>query len=180
MAQVNITERDGLLIEVGVKKINILLRLGLLCLAILPIAGLLTAVSTGVIKSPFGFMAGCLILGTCAIYLLRLYLWNTYGKEVYHIKDDEIRSYNSYRYFKDNSKHRAFVHFEISYSERYHPTTLLDWHNPKEAITRNPVNTYLLSFQADEDIFISRIPMPYNEIAKFVPYLPQINREMKS
>lgn len=42
------------------------------------------------------------------IYLIRLLLWNSFGKEVYQISKNKIYHYNDYGFFKENITFREF------------------------------------------------------------------------
>ncbi|WP_338378849.1 hypothetical protein [uncultured Flavobacterium sp.] len=58
----------------------------------------------------FGFLIG---LGLCSLvgfYFVRLFLWNTYGKEVITIGETTVSYYVDYHYFKGNQQ-------EITYEE---------------------------------------------------------------
>lgn len=50
----------------------------------------------------FGFVFTIFAFFGTGIYLLRLILWNLYGKEVFLIENQSITYYTSYKYFNDN------------------------------------------------------------------------------
>jgi len=58
----------------------------------------------------FGFLIGLGLCSLISFYLVRLFLWNTYGKEVITIGDTTVSYYVDYHYFKGNQK-------EITYEE---------------------------------------------------------------
>lgn len=49
-----------------------------------------------------GFLISLVVFVASITYLVRLYLWNTYGKEYFLIENNTILFYNDYKYFKDN------------------------------------------------------------------------------
>ena len=57
---------------------------------------------------PFGFLISCILSVLVSIYLLRLYLWNKYGKEVFMIKDRNLIYYYDYKLYKDHQKEITF------------------------------------------------------------------------
>lgn len=50
----------------------------------------------------FGFIITCIVSFLISHYLLKLYLWNKYGKETFILQKDKLISYNDYKFFKDN------------------------------------------------------------------------------
>lgn len=63
----------------------------------------------------FGFLIGLGLFSLVGFYFVRLYLWNTYGKEVIKIGNSSVNYYVDYHYFKGNQKeitYEALV-FEI-------------------------------------------------------------------
>lgn len=63
----------------------------------------------------FGFLIGLGAFSLIGFYFVRLFLWNTYGKEVIAIGDNIVSYYVDYHYFKGNQqeiKYEALV-FEV-------------------------------------------------------------------
>lgn len=58
----------------------------------------------------FGFVIGLGLFSLISFYLVRLFLWNTYGKEVITIGETTVNYYVDYHYFKGNQQ-------EITYEE---------------------------------------------------------------
>lgn len=58
----------------------------------------------------FGFIIGLGLFTLIGFYFVRLFLWNTYGKEVITFEDTTVRYYVDYHYFKGNQQ-------EITYEE---------------------------------------------------------------
>ncbi|WP_339890226.1 hypothetical protein [uncultured Flavobacterium sp.] len=52
----------------------------------------------------FGYLMGLGLFTLVAFYFVRLFLWNTYGKEVIEIVDSTVSYYVDYHYFKGNQK----------------------------------------------------------------------------
>lgn len=57
---------------------------------------------------PFGILISFILSGLVSVFLLRLYLWNKYGKEVFVIKDNSFIYYYDYKLFKDHHKEITF------------------------------------------------------------------------
>lgn len=70
---------------------------------ILPIAGMIGNASNGK-GIHFGFFAGIFIFGLIGFYLLRLALWNTFGKEELKFSNHTITYHANYGWFKDAIK----------------------------------------------------------------------------
>ena len=58
----------------------------------------------------FGFIIGLGLFSLVGFYFVRLFLWNTYGKEVITIGETTVSYYVDYHYFKGNQQ-------EITYEE---------------------------------------------------------------
>lgn len=58
---------------------------------------------------PLGFIITCIVGFLTSGYLLKLYLWNKYGTEVFIIQKKELVLYYDYKLFKDNFQK---IHFE--------------------------------------------------------------------
>lgn len=52
----------------------------------------------------FGYLIGLGLFSLIGFYFVRLFLWNTYGKEVIEIGDSTVSYYVDYHYFKGNQK----------------------------------------------------------------------------
>ena len=62
----------------------------------------------------FGYIIGLGIFSLISFYFVRLFLWNTYGKEVIAFGETTVSYYVDYHYFKGNPKE---INFEcLSYS----------------------------------------------------------------
>ena len=62
----------------------------------------------------FGYIIGLGIFSLISFYFVRLFLWNTYGKEVIAFRETTVSYYVDYHYFKGNQKE---INFErLSYS----------------------------------------------------------------
>lgn len=105
-------------IELSVKPANILVRYIILSLAIiivgLPLFGIIYN-----IKDRSGFHVAYLIsLGVFLLigfYFLRLYLWNTIGKEIIQLNDHTIEYHVDYKYFKGSQQKISFEKIKIDY-----------------------------------------------------------------
>jgi hypothetical protein len=52
----------------------------------------------------FGFLIGIGIFGLIGFYLLRVFLWNSYGKETISFNNNNITYEADYKWFKDGKK----------------------------------------------------------------------------
>ena len=66
---------------------------------------------------PFGFIITCTVGFLSSGYLLKLYLWDKYGTEVFIIKKKNLVLYYDYKLFKDNYKKIPFESI-CTFSER--------------------------------------------------------------
>tara|TARA_R110000823_G_scaffold81814_2_gene185910 strand:- start:152 stop:601 length:450 start_codon:yes stop_codon:yes gene_type:complete len=79
----------------------------------LPILGMILNFIDGA-AFHFGYLIGLGLFSLVGFYFVRLFLWNTYGKEVIEISDSTISYYVDYRYFKGNQQ---VIRYEgLSYS----------------------------------------------------------------
>lgn len=85
-----------------------ILFLAFLCIA-LPIMGMAFNFMDGG-AFHFGFLIGLGVFSLLGFYFVRLFLWNTYGKEVITIGETTVSYYVDYHYFKGNQQ-------EITYEE---------------------------------------------------------------
>lgn len=116
----NTTKRytlTGNILELYVKKSPPIGRGFLLFLAFvmvaLPILGMVLNFIDGA-AFHFGYLMGLGLFSLVGFYFVRLFLWNTYGKEVIEIGETTVSYYVDYRYFKGNQK---VIRYEgLSYS----------------------------------------------------------------
>jgi hypothetical protein len=76
-------------------------------LFILPVIGMISYISEGKGLNA-GFFVSVFIFGLLGFYLLRVSLWNTYGKEVIIFKENKCTYYVDYRWFKDGLRTEEF------------------------------------------------------------------------
>ncbi|MDY7394152.1 hypothetical protein UMM65_02785 [Aureibaculum sp. 2210JD6-5] len=70
---------------------------------LLPIMGIVMAISIGS-KFHIGFIIVLFLFGLIGFYLLRISLWNTYGKEVIELNEKTVNYEANYGWFKDGKK----------------------------------------------------------------------------
>ncbi|WP_298901642.1 hypothetical protein [uncultured Psychroserpens sp.] len=121
---------------------------------ILPLAGIVASVSFGS-GLKFGLFFGMFIFGLLGFYLLRLSLWNTYGKEIISLDSEVITYYADYRWFKGALKSATAVK----------PTFL--W-NPVGYVEDQQA---CLVIEADESSIESVVKMPISEIETLIKNL---------
>lgn len=61
----------------------------------------------------FGLFVSFLIFWGLGVYLLRILLWNTYGKEIITLEQDKISYLADYKYFKDGLKELKIKNLDI-------------------------------------------------------------------
>lgn len=66
---------------------------------------------------PFGFIITCTVDFLSSGYLLKLYLWNKYGTEVFIIKKKNLVLYYDYKLFKDNYKKIPFESIQVYFED---------------------------------------------------------------
>ena len=66
---------------------------------------------------PFGFIITCTVGFLSSCYLLKLYLWNKYGTEVFIIKKKNLVLYYDYKLFKDNYKKIPFESIQVYFED---------------------------------------------------------------
>ena len=57
----------------------------------------------------FGFFISIFIFGLMGFYLLRLSLWNNYGKETIKFENGDIHYFADYGWFKDGRKNKPLI-----------------------------------------------------------------------
>lgn len=106
-----VQHQNSILIEVSVNKSHIIARLILIILIlvsiIVPIVILFYAIGVGR-QIGVGYIFSLLLFIASFAFFLRMFLWNTYGKEVFLIENNKVLFYNDYKYFKDNLKQYEF------------------------------------------------------------------------
>jgi len=104
-----------------------------------------------------------------AIYLLRLYLWNSIGKEVYVIGNGKFYRYFGYKYFKDG---RRILEYE---SIKAKALTSADESKKDYEVLDKSEDRFLgyIEFNIDEEVVISQIKLDDADLIKLVD---QINK----
>lgn len=74
---------------------------------LLPLAGMMFGLVMGLGLSIGNFIS-LFIFGVLGFYMLRVALWNTYGKEVINFDDNRIQYIADYGWFKDSKKEHKF------------------------------------------------------------------------
>ena len=105
------------ILELYVKKSPVIGRGFILLLAFvmvaLPVLGMILNFMDGN-AFHFGYIIGLGIFSLISFYFVRLFLWNTYGKEIIVIGETTVSYYVDYHYFKGNPKE---INYEgLSYS----------------------------------------------------------------
>jgi hypothetical protein len=112
---------------------------------ILPIAGMIGYASSGK-GIHFGFFAGIFIFSLLGFYLLRLALWNTYGKEELKFSNKTVTYYADYGWFKDAMKtvdldSLSFSIQSVGYEEDKKGVLIIgEDENTVECVTKMPIS----------------------------------------
>jgi len=69
----------------------------------LPLLGIALTLAVGK-RFHFGYIIGLFLFGLIGFYLLRVALWNTYGKEIFELNIPNIKYEADYGWFKDGKK----------------------------------------------------------------------------
>lgn len=162
-------------LEIKVKPANIFFKALLLFIAIFPIAAMLVVLATTTIESPFGFFIGFLLFSLCSLYIFRLFLWNSYGREIYSINGNEITSYNDYGLMKDNQQVRRFADLQLCYSRQDNLQNIYDLHNDTLLPEKND-DLYLIQFIIDEEVVSSVVPLQHHGLEVLAKSSDRINR----
>lgn len=116
---------------------------------------------------PFGFVVSCVVFVLVFGYLMRLYLWNKYGREVYIIGKEEFILYYDYGYFKDNKFHCRYKTINV----------LIDYNGRLRKVTRKLLETIentkfiYITFFVDDKIVKSKNPVNMKTIWEIIQYL---------
>lgn len=98
---------DGSKLTLSVKKAPLLVRLVMFLFSILsflfPLLGMICGLAMGT-GMHIGYLIMLFIFGLVGFYVLRISLWNTYGKETVIFKEKIIEYYADYGWFKDGRK----------------------------------------------------------------------------
>lgn len=105
-------EIEGNTLTLRVKKGPVIIRIVLFFIALLffvaPLISIVTAASN---KSglKLGHILGPILFGLMGFYLLRLALWNTYGKEIITFDNSTLNYIADYGWFKDGRKRKSLT-----------------------------------------------------------------------
>ncbi|GAB6010281.1 hypothetical protein [Dysgonomonas reticulitermitis] len=130
---------------------------------LLPILGILFLISqNGQIS--FGSILVFTLAWLIAGYFVRLYLWNRWGKEVFHIRRNTFTTFNDYHYFRDNEK--EIIYSKINTYCVYKNEAYLI--NEFEDIRLDiDINEYsVIIFVLDEEKIVSHKEIPIIDIIK--------------
>ena len=137
-----------------------------LFLGIFMLVGFLTPVISLVVsfykdlEIGFSFITTVIIGLLVGFYLLRLILWNTYGKEILMVSADRIDYHCDYRYFRGNKKSlqdRPF-RFSTAYTR--------DEHYGK------------IKVENDSDAFTTQVEIPQKKLLEAIQFLSDKQKEV--
>ena len=138
-----------------VKKSPLIIRAIFLIISILffllPISGMALAMQNG---SPLkiGYLIGIGLGGLLGFYIFRIYLWNSFGKEIIIFNNNEVSYEADYRLFKDGKKDKTFDVLTYSITP----------------IGYEEENLGLLTIGVDENIIESVVKLPINQLEELI------------
>ena len=109
----------------------------------------------------FGIFISYLIFWGLGFYLLRIALWNTFGKEIITLEQDKISYLADYKYFKDGLKELKIKNLDIQII--YEDT--MDIHVGRLRISNqeSEIETVLKSSLTDLELIKEKIKTRYNK-----------------
>ncbi len=110
----------GSTLELSIKKSPLIIR-GLMFIVafatvLFPILGVIAAINMGN-KPKIGHIIGPLLSGLLGFYILRISLWNTYGKETIKVGNSTIEHLADYGWFKDGKKTLNLKNLEFTVNQ---------------------------------------------------------------
>ncbi|WP_116787424.1 hypothetical protein [Flavobacterium psychrotrophum] len=157
-------------LELKVKPANIALRILLLILNVACFLFIICIffVSDG---SPFGKLIGTVFIGAFVMFLSRLLLWNSFGKEIYEISTSEFTSINDYGWYKDKKKTIPLPQrFELHYIDTEYLQTILPL---GENVTFQKKREYKIVFKVDGIFHQSVVNQKKKDMESFMKLLPE-------
>lgn len=132
-----------------VKQSPILVRVFMFSFAFLfflmPLTGIFVYMSFGN-RFHIGFLFGLFFFGIMGFYLLRIALWNTYGKEIISLNQNKISYSADYGWFKDGEKQKEidevnmFSFRQIGYEEEQKGTLVIGNTDPILCVTKMSID----------------------------------------
>ena len=130
-----------------------------------PIISLLVLLTLGNGIS-FGLIATCIVSWIISGYLLKLYLWNKYGKEVFIITNDSLSLYYDYHFFKD--KHQKIYFKSIS--------VYIEYNDKLKKLTKKVLDVIgeqksIMTFRVGDKFVSTKNELPIEVIANIAKHL---------
>lgn len=113
----------------------------------------------------FGFIIGLGAFSLISFYFMRLFLWNTYGKEVITIGETTVSYYVDYHYFKGNQQ-------EIRYETLVFKIEKVGFE--EEQLGR------LIIEASDKELILSSVNMELKELEEIIKQLTIIELEIEA
>jgi hypothetical protein len=113
------------------------------------------------IEITFGTILVCIIAWLVSGYIIRLYLWNKYGVEVFIVNRNTLETYNDYKYFKDNHRVYDFTKLDIVF---FNEDTILADESKTNHSSIDNGQLSLIGFKLDDEIILSHKEIPITSI----------------
>jgi len=110
---------------------------------LLPLTGMILAITMGK-GMHFGFIIGMFVFGVLGFYMLRISLWNTFGKEIITFENTNITYIADYGWFKDGKKQKEYKKpliytiRQIGYKEDNEGGLVIELEEPILCVTKMP------------------------------------------
>ena len=135
-------------LELRVKKASLFVRSVLFLFTILffslPLFGIILRLTMGD-GLHFGNIVLLIIFGVLGFYMLRISLWNTYGKETITFESNHVIYIADYGWFKDGKKHKeikeplVYLVRQIGYEEDNKGVLVIEMEEPINCVTKIPI-----------------------------------------
>jgi hypothetical protein len=135
-------------LELRVKKAPLFVRAVMFFFTILffllPLTGMILGLAMGK-DMHFGYILGIFVFGILGFYMLRISLWNTYGKEIITFENNNITYIADYGWFKDGKKQYEYTQplvyslRQIGFEEDNNGGLVIELEEPITCVTKMPI-----------------------------------------
>lgn len=120
----------------------------------------------------FASILVCLFAWTVSGYFFKLYLWNKYGKDVFIIKENLLKTYNDYKLFKDNFKVYPYDKIDILFFKEDKTLYISELKKHINFVDKNELS--VIGFKLNKEIITSHKELPISEIMKIANQIKKI------
>jgi len=127
---------------------------------LIPIVVVLIAILSLDLNISFGFIITIIIFGGSGLFLMKIFLWNKYGKEYYSVSSNKIAYSFDYNIFKSQIHEKTFKKIELGYSIGNYSSEILSFPCEKN---EDDIDCYLV-FLIDDEVLKSTIPIKHKNL----------------